>query len=201
LPVIPACRQAGNNPCAGKISTKISDAGQVKTEFRNFQGKTELKKLILTQPKFKLLHLLINKIMKALKFIFAAIIFILLYGCEKEKIANTINSDILVSAKIENNNIYILAETVKEFECITYSITNSFQINGNEIIIEFLDVLKPEGCYAAFGPARTEINLGVLEESVYQVSFKLDGEETKAKLSVSQGVSMEITQSGNVKLR
>jgi hypothetical protein len=42
VPVIPAGRQAGNNPCAGKISTKISDGSQVKTEFKSLQEKTEL---------------------------------------------------------------------------------------------------------------------------------------------------------------
>ena len=133
-------------------------------------------------------------------FRFIAVIFIILSACDKEKVVNTINSNILVSTRIENNQIYIVAETVKEFECVTYSITYSFQKNGNKINIEFLDVLKPEGCYAAFGPARTEINLGELEDNEYTIDFRLDGEETKASLSTNPAVNLEITKSGNVKL-
>jgi len=131
------------------------------------------------------------------------ILTFLLFSCEsdKEDIEKVIDSDILVSTLIESENVYIEAETVKEYVCITYSIEYLLETDNNNMTIHFTDVVKPDGCFHAFGPAETKINLGNLEAGDYSVMFKLNGITTEANLTVNTISTLSISKEQNVRIK
>lgn len=141
--------------------------------------------------------------MRQIIFIILSLCF-LFFGCTNDsvEIEKDINSDILVSTYIENENVYIKAETVKEYECITYSIDYLIESDSELITIKFIGVTKPpDGCFFSFGPAESRIDLGNLEAGDYAIKFKLNGITTNANLIVNTISNLSISKEQNVKIK
>ena len=78
----------------------------------------------------------------------------------KYMIENSIDTEINFMAE----EIYTINETQKPvlklklitskiFPCINYGLSTTKFINGNELIVRFEEIIKPELCFTAIGPA------------------------------------------------
>jgi hypothetical protein len=134
-------------------------------------------------------------------FAFSLLAIGLLISCEKDSVEKTIDSDILVSARLEDEKIFIDAETEKEFPCINYLIEYSFQKEEKNITIDFIDIVKPGGCYTALGPAKANVELDKLDHGDYSLILKLDGVITEMQLKVNTVLSLEIINAGNIRIK
>lgn len=135
-----------------------------------------------------------------MKYILNVIIVILLIGCSSDTIEpeKTIETDVIVTAVNDNNNIYIFAYTVEYYNCLTYHIDYSLEMFNDIIVIQFNEILEPEGCFYAFGPAQAQIYLGELEEGEYRMLFKLNGLTTYGTLLVNSKPRIVISSSPNI---
>ena len=132
---------------------------------------------------------------------FSLLAISLLISCEKDSVEKTIDSDILISARLEDQKVFIDAETEKKFPCINYSIDYSSQKEEKTITINFIDIVKPGGCYTALGPAKANIDLDELDQGNNTIIFKLDGVKTEVRLNVNAILSLEIIKAGNVRIK
>lgn len=130
------------------------------------------------------------------------VVFILFlsYSCRKDKVQNSIDSNILVSAEKENNHVIIRAETEKEYSTSGYQIIYDLEIVGNELTIEFKEIKEPNFALQVITPAKCNINLGNLNTQNYDLIFQLNGNKTSGILIVSNNnVEMSIETGSNVK--
>ena len=88
---------------------------------------------------------------------------------------NSIDTDInFMPEEIYNNNeaqepsLTLKLITSEEFPCINYIISTTEFTSGNEIIIRFDDIIKPEWCFTAIGPAVSYLDL---PENTRKVTF------------------------------
>lgn len=132
--------------------------------------------------------------------IFLAIILTIISACNKEKKKTRIDSDIIVKIRIENEEVILDCRTEKEYPCANYRISYSKGISDRTITIHFEKIIEPEHCLRAFGPARTEINLGIHDTKTYYLKFKLRRKTTEAELIVGNTISIKETKPGNVKI-
>ena len=58
--------------------------------------------------------------------------------------------------------------TSETFPCINYGLTTTEFINGNELIVRFEQIIEPELCLTAIGPATSYIEL---PENINKITF------------------------------
>jgi hypothetical protein len=70
-------------------------------------------------------------------------------------------------------SLHIRASTLKNQECLNYSIESSISRKNNNIEINLIKLLAPLNCDAGSGPAKATLDLGALPNGTYQVTVKL----------------------------
>lgn len=69
------------------------------------------------------------------------------------------------------------------FPCANYSLSTSHSVTNNELIVKFKEIIRPQLCLAAGGPATSHIDL---PENINQLTF-INGKETnKYSINISK---------------
>ncbi|MCL2413872.1 MAG: hypothetical protein FWC94_01275 [Bacteroidales bacterium] len=114
-----------------------------------------------------------------------AIISLLLAGCDKES-NNGIDSEINITMMEDlSGAIQLYFSTTKIYPCMNYWIDLSWKRSSNNIDVTFKGVISPGVCLRALGPATETLNLGVLNNGTYQLSFYNRDERQSGELIVS----------------
>jgi hypothetical protein len=128
------------------------------------------------------------------------LLMLTLVGCKEEVNTNDIESDILIEARTIVGRNELVAHTEESMPCANYKIRHSIDRKSSRLEIHFKDILIPELCLTAFGPASTIISLGTIPSGNYEVRFFLNGETTRGTLT-TQPLALEIESGGNVRLQ
>lgn len=130
-------------------------------------------------------------------------LILFLAGCSKSNPEKeTFQADINIGMKESlEHELMLECSTVKQYECINYSIDNSSAVNGNQVKIEFTGIAKPSICLTAIGPASAKINLGKLVNGSYTISFQTGNEMVSGTLKISgEAYELLLPAPGNIKL-
>lgn len=131
----------------------------------------------------------------------ALILFMLtIVSCKEDVNTNDIESDIFIEARNIVGRNELVAQTEESMPCANYKIRHSIDRKSSRLEIHFKDILIPELCLTAFGPASTIISLGSIPSGNYEVRFLLNGETTRGTLT-TQPLALEIESGGNVRLK
>ncbi len=127
-------------------------------------------------------------------------VLILLSGCKSQETHQSIESDVLVKAWVEDDQFFILASTATELPCFNYEMAYSSEIKGTSIQIRFKHINDIEVCLRALGPATARIPLTVLPNRTYDVTFILNGETTRGTLTTNP-LLLELEPDSNVRTK
>lgn len=72
-----------------------------------------------------------------------------------------------------SRKLFFRIETIKEEECLNYSIDFDFSRQAGNLNISLDDIVSPADCDPGTGPARADISTGVLEPALYKLSIDL----------------------------
>jgi hypothetical protein len=114
-------------------------------------------------------------------------------SCKKTQITDNINSTFDENIKIrmiENvdsvkRTLILNCATEKIFECSNYGIQTSFSVTSDKIIINFIQLQKPDICLTSLGPALAVINLGELANKNYELELNFASEKITGQLQVT----------------
>ena len=122
-------------------------------------------------------------------FIWILLATLVIHSCSKDdknsdgKINSKIAVTLIEELSESNNSLNILSETIEQQPCINYSLLTNYKKDANSIRISYEDIIKPEVCFTAIGPAKTSISYD-LPNGEYDVEFVNDGVLNLADLSV-----------------
>lgn len=121
-----------------------------------------------------------------------ALLLISFMGCSPEDIdVNFIESKVNFMVvevfeptnEVQNHVLKLKLLTENDFPCINYTLRTSQSVIKNELIIEFKEIIKPQLCFTAIGPATSQIDL---PENINQLTF-INGERTnKYAINISK---------------
>lgn len=123
---------------------------------------------------------------------------------EVEKPENEINSAIKITMT-ENleepgNVLNIKSETVEFQNCSNFGLITNYNMEENNIQIEYTGIFKPEICLTAFAPATSQFSLD-LAQGIYNVNFINEGTVNRAELLVDKNkYVLELLSPGNIVL-
>lgn len=139
--------------------------------------------------------------MKANLLLTSILAFLLMGGCKKDTTEKKLDTDILVSAEIEETNVVVVAQSEKGYPCMNYQISHSLQKNGQTYIIKYIDIEEPIACLMAPDFAKAKISIGRLPPASYPLIFQLNGIQTAATLVVDSAAAILIGQPSNVRIK
>ncbi|MGV3585760.1 MAG: hypothetical protein ACO1OF_02060 [Adhaeribacter sp.] len=100
---------------------------------------------------------------------------LLLLSCEKEETTHPISSTIqIVAAEVNIANektIVLHCATEKTYTCSNFNIITTQEVQSNFFRINFSGIDKISYCANALGPARAQIDLGVLPNGDYTLEL------------------------------
>ena len=108
-------------------------------------------------------------------------------GCDKTiETKSKIDSEIDITM-MENSSgaLQLYFSTTEIYPCCNWSIDLSWKKSSNNIDITFKSIIKPDICLTALGPATAMIDLGVLNNGIYQLNFYNEHVKQSGELVVS----------------
>lgn len=133
--------------------------------------------------------------------LYLAVLILLISSCNKDYEVQSIDTDLLVSAGLENEKIGLGIESERMYPTSGHEITYSDKIRKNEIYIKFKNINAPAGGLTVLAPATCSIDLGELEKGEYKITFELNKKKTNGKLIVGSNAELTIESDSNVKLK
>jgi len=130
----------------------------------------------------------------------AALCVLFTFGCNRSERVS-IDSDVFVTVQKNGDDIEIICLTEKTYECSNYLIRYRLrQVNNGELRAKLKDVVVPETCLTALGPAYCTMVAQNLEPGSYPISFELNNQKTNGTLIVgATTVELTLDEGGNVK--
>jgi len=133
------------------------------------------------------------------RILFLAALFFLISSCKKDYEVQNIDTDLLVSAGVENEKVGLGIESERMYPTPGHEITYCDKGSKNEIYIKFKKINAPAGGSTVLAPASCSIDLGELENGEYKITFELNKKKTNGKLIVGTNVELTIDSGSNVK--
>ncbi len=138
------------------------------------------------------------------------IVFILLllsgiHSCKKEEISAwdfeenlQVNMYEVIDGSRRTLVLRCLTETI--FPCINYHIQSAYKVSRNKIVIDFIQILKPEICLTALGPASTLIELNDLPNNVYTLECNFGSTKVVGEINVAANIfTVDLPQQTRIK--
>ena len=126
-----------------------------------------------------------------MKNLMSIILVLFLFNCEEEtkvavqKIESAIQVEIKETAGENGKRIILDCKTEKIYTCYNYTIQTERQNKNNGFAIQFTGTSLGPVCLDALGPARTQLDLGVLANGVYSLELNNMGTVNKGVLRVT----------------
>ncbi len=131
--------------------------------------------------------------------LYLAVLFFLISSCNKDYEMQNIDTDLLVSAGVENEKVGLGIESERMYPTPGHEITYCDKVRKNEIYIKFKKIHAPAVGLTVLAPATCSIDLGELENGEYKITFELNKKKTNGKLIVGSNVELTIDSGSNVK--
>ncbi|TVR76843.1 MAG: hypothetical protein EA412_12620 [Chitinophagaceae bacterium] len=117
------------------------------------------------------------------------IIFLTFFSCNKQQTTEKINSDVILNmwknVIIPEKRLELHFETEEIFNCANYQIKYKIEQTNSKIKINLTNILTPNVCLDALGPATAKIDLGVLVNGTYNIFVTVNKKENKGTLTVT----------------
>jgi len=131
--------------------------------------------------------------------LYLAALFFLISSCNKDYEVQNIDSDLLVSAGIVNDKVGFDVESERLYPTTGHGITYCDKVRKNEIYVKFKKINAPAVGLTVLAPATCSIDLGILENGEYKITFELNKKKTNGKLIVGSTGELTIDAGSNVK--
>ncbi len=139
--------------------------------------------------------------MKTKLLLISGLALLILGSCQKDPVEKKLDTDILVSAEMDEQNVVVVAESEVVYPCCSHQVSYTLQKKGQTYIIKFTDIPESLGGIMMPDRARARIEIGRLSAANYPVIFELNGSQTNATLVVDTAATIQIRQLGNVRVK
>lgn len=130
----------------------------------------------------------------------------LLFACSKEEVGKVpLEGIIQVEVKEitidDSPRIMLSCRTIKEYPCANYSIITDQEVIDEPLKITFLAIEAPHNCFTALGPARAEIDLGTLENGIYDLIINNQSLANHGSLEITdQAIVLNFPQQNGIEI-
>ena len=111
-----------------------------------------------------------------------------------EETHERISGDVLVSVENSEGLVALEFETEEIYPCYNYYLDYELARGDHQFTVRLKKLVKPALCQRATGPARVRVDLGSLEHGHYDLTFKLNGSQSTAHLTIDSNTNFTFIQ-------
>lgn len=105
-----------------------------------------------------------------------------------DSVNTVINLEIFENTDAGLTNLELRCQTDSIFNCINYLIEFDLNITTDTVALTFTDIVKPNICLTATGPATAIVNLGTLANNTYEFSITVNSLTLPAQLILTDSI-------------
>ena len=110
-------------------------------------------------------------------------------ACEKKGLDEVTDDQLILSLKdvaTVGQAVGIDAKTARIYNCFNYTINTDHQQSEQQISIQYGDIIQPDQCLTALGPAKSSIALSDLNDEGYELEISYLGHTIQGNLEITE---------------
>ena len=122
------------------------------------------------------------------KFLMIAIAIVAI-ACEKKDFDEIKDDQLILSLKdiaTVGNEVGFDAKTARIYNCVNFTIDTDYEQGEHQISIHYGDIIQPDQCLTALGPAKSSIALSDLSDGNYELVINYLGRTIQGNLEVKE---------------